>query len=57
MSRFLKYIGLTEDVSMWLLVHTASRTWTRCCNAEAGRVEVGVGSLVAWSRTGVVTKI
>ena len=33
MSRFLKYIG----VSMWLLICTASCTWTRCCNARTCR--------------------
>ena len=27
------YIGLTGGGSMWSLVHTVSRTWTRCCNA------------------------
>ena len=37
-SQFLKYIGLTGGwVLMWLLVHTASRTWTRSCNAGACR--------------------
>ena len=36
MSRFLKYIGLTGG-SMWLLVLTASRTFTRSCNAGACR--------------------
>ena len=36
MSRFLKYIGLTEARgSMWLLARTASRTWARCCSARA----------------------
>ena len=35
MSQFLKYIGLIGDGSMWLLVHTPSRTWTRSGNAGA----------------------
>ena len=37
MSQFLKYIGLTGGVSMWLLARTASRMWARCCNARAVR--------------------
>ena len=32
----VQYIGLTGSVSMWSLVHTVSRTWTRCCNAGTG---------------------
>ena len=35
MSQFLKYIGLNRGRSMWLLAHTASHTWARCCNAKA----------------------
>ena len=35
MSRFLKYIGLSGVVSMWLLTRTESRTWARSCNARA----------------------
>ena len=37
MSRFWQYVGLTECVLIWLLAHTASRTWARCCNASAVR--------------------
>ena len=33
--RFWQYVGLTWDVSIWLLARTASRTWARCCNARA----------------------
>ena len=37
MSRLLKNIGLTGVVPMWLLAHTASGMWARCCNARACR--------------------
>ena len=59
---FWQYVGLTGDVSIWLLARTASRTEASCCNAKAVRnsesfvdwilhcwsvvVEVSVGSLV-----------
>ena len=55
MSQFLKYIGLTGGVSMWLLACTASRTWARCCNARAVHTasRVWAGSCIAgvlWSK-------
>ena len=36
-SGFLKYIGLTGWMSMWLLARTASRMCARCHNASAVR--------------------
>ena len=42
----VRYFCLTGGMSMWYqvltLVHTVSRTWTRCCNAGAGQLLVRV---------------
>ena len=34
-SRFWQYVALSGGVLIWLLAHTASRMWARCCNARA----------------------